>query len=672
MRLLRIELTNFRQFQNEKIDFAVDEKKNVTLIVGDNGSGKTSLAQAFFWCLYGSTSFQDKVLLNRDIGNNLLPNQIATVYVKITLEHERLQYNIIRKQNYKKQYDNSLKPESSQQGISKKDAEGNTTWLGAGKTESAKQAEMDQAINDIIPEDLAKYFFFDGEKIETLSKEISSGRKSSNFVNAVNCLTGLNATKQAMEHLDPNSRSSVIGKLDDEYISGSDAKIRELTNTINEAKNNLNTTNEEIKTIDQQIVVNDEYIKKWSAEIKTYSEAEKLQSDKENQTRMLNEHKWQKLQTLNNIFEKLNRDDVFDRFLCEWPVKEALTVLNSCEVSGKDIPKLHGDTIKYLLKQGLCICGTPLAEHSKERQHLLDLINFLPPESIGTSIGNFIKQMKLKYQDKNHLNVDIYNEYAIILDLDSKIEGCEKEIELISEKLGSNDVSKEVNRLQNNIRTTEANTRTLRNNKSRLEQNIGRYKAIIETKDKERKELASKSAANARIELTKKYAEALYYILKENYSKKEQIVKTNLQNYINENFKQFFDSGIYLQIDNNYSVKVSVSDKFNSLETSTAQGIAVIFSFLAAIIRIAKENNSNTLDDGTKYNETYPVVMDAPLSTLDEKRIKIVCEILPRIADQVIIFIKDTDGKVAEECFSNAIGKKMSFYKINDYITKIN
>ena len=48
MRLQSIELTNFRQFKDEKNQFAIDKNQNVTLIMGDNGSGKTSLAQAFF------------------------------------------------------------------------------------------------------------------------------------------------------------------------------------------------------------------------------------------------------------------------------------------------------------------------------------------------------------------------------------------------------------------------------------------------------------------------------------------------------------------------------------------------------------------------------------------------------------------------------------------------
>ena len=50
MLLKSIKLVNFRQFINESIDFAEGKDgKNVTIILGENGTGKTTFAQAFFW-----------------------------------------------------------------------------------------------------------------------------------------------------------------------------------------------------------------------------------------------------------------------------------------------------------------------------------------------------------------------------------------------------------------------------------------------------------------------------------------------------------------------------------------------------------------------------------------------------------------------------------------------
>lgn len=662
MRLQSIELTNFRQFKDEKIQFAIDKNQNVTLIMGDNGSGKTSLAQAFFWCFYGTNSFQDKILLNRLVANNMIPNQKEMVCVRVYLEHKQEEYCVVRQQEYTKQYNDSLKPQNSILAISKKDKNGNRMWLGTGKTESLKNIELTNTINDIMPQDLSKYFFFDGEKIETLSKEISSGRKSNNFVEAVNSLTGLKATRNALNHLNPKLKGSVIGKLEDEYIGGSDRRIAELTEEIKRLKSEWQSADDDINSADESIQSNDLYIEELENKIKTYAEAENLQRTKTIRQNELKEHKRRKYQSLSRIYDNLNRDNLFDRFICEWPVKEALVILSNSDVSGKDIPKLHGDTIKYLLKQKQCICGTILEENSKEWKVLENLINYLPPESISTSIGNFIKRMKDKYQEKVYLLNDARSDFASILTLDEQISQCLEEIDEIDKKLNGKDVSREVNKLNKLISTTKINTVQLRNNKSALEKRIGGFSVSIQSKETERDTLAKKSSQNASIALAKKYAEALYDKFNVEYTAKEIKTKANLQAYINENFKKFFNGSITLQIDDNYAVKVSVNDKFNSLETSTAQGIAVIFAFLAAIIRIAKENSAN---------ETYPVVMDAPLSTLDNQRIKIVCDTLPQIADQVIIFIKDTDGKVAEQYFGNAIGRRLTFDKISDYLTEI-
>lgn len=601
MRLQSIELTNFRQFKDEKIQFAIDKNQKVTLIMGDNGSGKTSLAQAFFWCFYGTNSFQDKILLNRLVANNMIPNQKEMVCVRVYLEHKQEEYCIVRQQEYTKQYNDSLKPQNSILAISKKDKNGNRMWLGTGKTESLKNIELTNTINDIMPQDLSKYFFFDGEKIETLSKEISSGRKSNNFVEAVNSLTGLKATRNALNHLNPKLKGSVIGKLEDEYIGGSDRKIAELTEEIKRLKSEWQSADDDINSADESIKSNDLYIEELENKIKTYAEAENLQRTKTIRQNELKEHKWRKYQLLSRIYDNLNRDNLFDRFICEWPVKEALVILSNSDVSGKDIPKLHGDTIKYLLKQKQCICGTILEENSKEWKVLENLINYLPPESISTSIGNFIKRMKDKYQEKVYLLNDARSDFASILTLDEQISQCLEEIDEIDKKLNGKDVSREVNRLNKLISTTKINTVQLRNNKSALEKRIGGFSVSIQSKETERDTLAKKSSQNASIALAKKYAEALYDKFNVEYTAKEIKTKANLQAYINENFKKFFNGSITLQIDDNYAVKVSVNDKFNSLETSTAQGIAVIFAFLAAIIRIAKENSAN---------ETYPVVMD--------------------------------------------------------------
>ncbi len=68
-------------------------------------------------------------------------------------------------------------------------------------------------------------------------------------------------------------------------------------------------------------------------------------------------------------------------------------------------------------------------------------------------------------------------------------------------------------------------------------------------------------------------------------------------------------------------------------------------------------------------SEPYPLVMDAPLSSFDKRRIQNVCDTLPQIAEQVIFFIKDTDGELAEQYMGAKVGKRYLFDKKNEFET---
>ena len=60
-------MQNFRQYKNEnKIEFSVDPDKNVTIVLGVNTSGKTTIVQAFNWCLYETTTFKSRDMLLRN------------------------------------------------------------------------------------------------------------------------------------------------------------------------------------------------------------------------------------------------------------------------------------------------------------------------------------------------------------------------------------------------------------------------------------------------------------------------------------------------------------------------------------------------------------------------------------------------------------------------------
>ena len=55
MKFEKIVLKNFMRYKGENtIEFSCLPNKNVTVVLGDNTVGKTTIAQAFRFCLYGT------------------------------------------------------------------------------------------------------------------------------------------------------------------------------------------------------------------------------------------------------------------------------------------------------------------------------------------------------------------------------------------------------------------------------------------------------------------------------------------------------------------------------------------------------------------------------------------------------------------------------------------
>lgn len=192
MIIKNITLKNFRQFVDTTIEFATDAEKNITVVMGDNGTGKTTLAQAFQWALYGGTSFQIREIINRIVREQMTMGQPKTVSVSIEICYNEREYSIKRSVTYKKDGQMKLQEEDHKFTISTIDENGELHYFDEGK--------RDYMIKQFLPKDLSKFFFFDGERIEEMSKEIQTG-KSDDFKEAVYSLVGLRATQNAMGHL---------------------------------------------------------------------------------------------------------------------------------------------------------------------------------------------------------------------------------------------------------------------------------------------------------------------------------------------------------------------------------------------------------------------------------------------------------------------------------------
>lgn len=663
MLIKRITLENFRQFKDiQSVDFSKDNVKNITIILGENGAGKTTFAQAFRWCLYGKTTFTDSILLNKEISQNLGPNKESFVRVSLELIHNDTEYEITREQKYTTNATGELNtPNSSELKIKYRNPQGNTKFV--------EQKEVDLRIKEILPFELSNYFFFDGERIQNMSKEINDG-KSAEFKDAVERLLGLSAFTITLNHLNGRSTSSVIKSYNRDFDSKANSQIADLQDKLDSLNKELGKIEDRNKEIDGDISKLEKKQEELSAELEANKDSENLAKEKKSYEVSSEKLKEEKNASISNFVDVFNTKGLswFSRKL----IRDVLTELAETDSLDKGIPDITAKTVSYLKQRGFCICGTCLKENSKELEAFDELLKFIPPKSLGNFISDFSGSAKQRLSDSENFYEDsIVQKYREIREKDSDLKELNLEISEIENQLKNIKSSAD---LQIKLEDNKRKINELKNEKSYLLEEKGAKTEQQRRTQSSLDEQALKSDSNKKIAVYRAYATYMYQLLKDDYSKRETEVRERLKKNINEIFKNIYNGKLSLQVDEKYNIKVEL-DEFTSysgmIETSTAQSMSVIFAFIAGVIKMARENAKNRNSDIPLQSEPYPLVMDAPLSNFDKKRVKNVCETLPKIAEQVIFFSYDKDAEVAEENMSAKIGKRYEFIKINELETRI-
>lgn len=661
MLLKSIKLENFRQFRNESIDFAQGENgKNVTIIIGENGTGKTTFAQAFFWCMYGETEFSDKVILNKRVSAEMTPGTEEKVRVTLTLKHGEVDYTLIREQVYHKNYANSVKGDNTVFNIAVKDVSGETKYV--------KKSQCEAEVKSILPKELSRYFFFDGERIEKMSKDISTGKKATDFAEAVKGLLGLNAMISAIGHFNPRSSLSVIGSYERSFDSKSNKKIQEYTATIERCNARLEEIDAALEDLKVQKNSAEARKSEKIVELKQYSEGEKLQQNKEDIQNRINNTVRMRSMIYKNMCKDFNAS--MSSFFSLSLTKRALDLLSRHDYAGKDIPFIRDKTIEYLLRQKVCICGTHLDEGSVPYEKVRSLLDVIPPKSLSTYVSDFKKESKRRAGNLKDLVGQLQEYLATASQQSDDIMDMTDDLHKIEVKLSGGDVREKVRIINNEIQICVNTINKCDKDKDNLNIERGGLERDRDRADTERQNLTLLDEKNRKTQIYLTYARRIYEELENVYRTSEEEIRNRLQDTINDIFKQIYEGGLSLTIDPKYHITVQATDYEGDVETSTAQSISVIFAFITGIIKMARENrNANNDDAKLLSSEPYPLVMDAPLSAFDKRRIKTVCEALPETAEQVIIFIKDTDGELAEEYMGNRIGSRHQFDKKNEFET---
>ncbi|MDE7412642.1 MAG: DNA sulfur modification protein DndD [Muribaculaceae bacterium] len=181
MTIREIELNNFRIYKGKnKIDLSPNGDRNLIIVSGNNGFGKTTFLMSLVWCLYGKNmgkvdelyrkEIDEKGGYSKYIGNSLnfeaYKNGETKFSVAVTFTDVEIPDTPCAEITIVRSYDNATNYDDELEIL----IDGRKSDLFTGtKEEIAKEEEI--FIRDyILPIEIAKFFFFDAEKIVSFAQ----------------------------------------------------------------------------------------------------------------------------------------------------------------------------------------------------------------------------------------------------------------------------------------------------------------------------------------------------------------------------------------------------------------------------------------------------------------------------------------------------------------------
>ena len=648
MKIKSIKLHNFMRYKGvNELVFSTDDRKNVTVVLGDNTFGKTTLAQAFRWVLYerlNDTSYskgKDVVLLNNEIAAEMSGTQARDVYVEIVIESDDEEVKFVRKASFNRKNENPNDISVKQIGLTQLTMQINQNgiWgdvindLGSNVNSKYKVGCVQEAIDNMFPPNLSNYFFFDGERWNDLKS------RTGDIKSSVDTILGVSGLVEMMNHLKDN-RISVTKKFRErlkQEIHGLEVSIEDNEDHIKEIQEAIETTERTIastqKTLNDNRKVEDDQ-----------KELRRLESDIEKYERFKEDY-------YADIVKELSNSAKFftSSFLTEFE-----ELLERIDLEGKDIPGVTVDTLEYLLEMGECLCGTPLTLDSGAYEAIVKLKKQVPPEMLGGAMGKLKATLEAWLSETSELRDTV----------SKKAEGFDEAQDIIDEKTREKErLEKTIDRKTNlasvRHRNKQARERltSLMSEKATYESRLKQAKENKDDKESQLDAVVIHDKQNAQIYRCLAYVEAMYDRAASLANQRKDTILIDLNEIIGKNFQRMFnDHEKYAKLGSDYKIHVyyhQVGDMTNYEEENLSNGetIAINFVFIVSILELARRYREFERDDEEYGMENailgLPLVLDGPFSALSNENTSLLANRLPQFAEQVIIFMLDKDWEAS-------------------------
>ena len=659
MKIKSIKLHNFMRYKGDnQLYFSTNNEKNVTVVLGDNTFGKTTLAQAFRWGLYetlNDTSYtkrKDVVLLNNEIAAELHGSVPQDVYVEIIIENEENEIKFVRKASFNRRTSNSDDISVKQIGTTQLTMQirKNGVWGdiidNSGSNVDAKKYKngcVQETIDSMLPQSLSNYFFFDGERWNDLQS------KTSDIKDSINTILGVSGLLEMMNHLKDN-RTSVRSTLR-KKLQGTSGEYERLKNEIKDIEESIEDYKSKIFDTQEAIKTTEETVKSTQ---KTLNDNRKIEEDQKEVNRLeadISRYETFKEGYYSDIVKEISGSA---KYFAASLLPEFKQLIEKVDMDGKDIPGVTVDTLDYLLEMGECLCGTKLDEESEAYNTIIKLKKQVPPEMLGGAIG----KLEAILEEWNNETAELPKTISEKADSFDSAQNIIDDKTLDKDKLERTiDRKTNLGQVRNQNKDARKRLENLENSKRTYEFRLDQAKEIKESKEKQLDTVAIHDKQNAYIYRCLAYVEAIYEKAAMFANQRKQTTITDLNEIIAENFQRMFnDHEKYARLGNDYKIHVyyhKVGNMLNYEEENLSNGetIAINFVFIVSILELAKKYR-----ELEKENEEFgmenailglPLVLDGPFSALSNENTTLVAGRLPEFAEQVIIFMLDKDWEAS-------------------------
>lgn len=254
MYISEISLNNYRvYFGLQNISFPKKDSKNVFIISGNNGFGKTSLLNSLLWCLYGKQMIDVDDKFKSEIYDAGGYKKYAKSNLnKLAQSRGEDEYSVaitLTDISIPSLFCNNLK--ITRTFNASKESEEISILIDGMENELTREVGHDIFISDfILPKEVAKFFFFDAEKIVSLAeiKSVADKRKLSTAYSEVLGIKKYEDLKENLEEVRIRLRKESPSSADRKKYTSLQKDISRTKELITEYEEQIELLNEEKET----------------------------------------------------------------------------------------------------------------------------------------------------------------------------------------------------------------------------------------------------------------------------------------------------------------------------------------------------------------------------------------------------------------------------------------